>query len=125
MRLLRLAYAAEFFLILNAVFTAWSQIGGQGHLDLMPWYWKLALAMGLSFSCVKATAAAVEREQLWNSQTLKWIALVLLMAVLCGLVTYYYHLYEPEEEESEESVTTLWDRQAPIRADVRQRAAEL
>ena len=126
MRILRLAYVAEFFLVLIAVFAAWSQIGGQGHLDLMPWYWKLALALGFSFSCVKATSAAVEHEQLWNPRTLKWMAATLLMAVLCALVTYYYHLYEPEEEEeSEENVTALWRRRPLIHAHLRKRAAEI
>ena len=37
---LRLAYMVEFFIAVLAVFTAWSEIGGQAALDLMPWGWK-------------------------------------------------------------------------------------
>jgi hypothetical protein len=41
----RLAYVAEFLLALIAIWTLWSQVGGQGHLDLMPWYDKLGLSV--------------------------------------------------------------------------------
>ena len=36
-RYLRLAYATQFLIAVIAVFTLWSQVGGQSHLDLMPW----------------------------------------------------------------------------------------
>ena len=38
MRLIRLAYAAQFLMALVTVFVLWSEVGGQSHLDLMPWY---------------------------------------------------------------------------------------
>jgi heme/copper-type cytochrome/quinol oxidase subunit 3 len=125
MRILRLAYVAEFFLVLMAVFAVWGQVGGQNHLDLMPWYAKLVLGVSLSFSCVKATSAAVAREKWWNARTLRWIALSLVMVVLCALITYYYHLYEPEDEEGEESVTALWGGKAFVLTDLRESAAQL
>ena len=58
-RSLRLAYATQFLIAVIAVFMLWSQVGGQGHLDLMPWYLKLALGAGAAFAVVKATMAAV------------------------------------------------------------------
>jgi hypothetical protein len=44
MHTLRLAYATQFLIALIAVYVLWSQVGGQSHLDLMPWYLKLGWA---------------------------------------------------------------------------------
>jgi len=46
MPILRLAYATQFLIALIAVFVLWSEVGGQVHLDLMPWYFKLAFGRG-------------------------------------------------------------------------------
>jgi len=46
MPVLRLAYATQFVIALIAVFVLWSEVGGQVHLDLMPWYFKLAFGAG-------------------------------------------------------------------------------
>jgi hypothetical protein len=94
---------SEFLLALIAVYTVWSQVAAQGHLDIMPWHWKLGLGMALSFAIVKVTAAAMDQEKAWNLATLRWFILVLVLAAACGLATYYYHLYaEPQGEEEEE-----------------------
>jgi hypothetical protein len=63
MPILRLAYATQFLIALIAVFTLWSEVGGQNHLDLMPWYAKAILGAGAAFATVKATAAAVSEKQ--------------------------------------------------------------
>lgn len=93
MPILRLAYTTQFLVALIAIFLVWSEVGGQGHLDLMPWYLKLGLGTGVAFATVKATMAAVSREAAWNGSTLKWLGITLALLVLCGLTTYYYHLY--------------------------------
>lgn len=103
MPILRLAYTTQFLIALIAVFLVWSQVGGQGHLDIMPWYLKLALGSGVAFAAVRATMAAVSGEAPWNSGTLKWIGFTLALAVLCGLTTYYYHLYGESDEGDEDS----------------------
>jgi len=95
----RLALAAEFLLALVASLTLWSQAGGQYHLDLMPWYWKLGLSCGFSYAAVRATASAMRHENAWNAATLGWLALALAIGLLAGMVTYYYHVNEPAEEE--------------------------
>ena len=59
---LRLVLMLEFFIAVLAVFTAWSEIGGQAALDLMPWGWKCGLGLGLS-------AAGVAIHQLWFGKT--------------------------------------------------------
>ena len=85
MSLLRLAYATLFLLALIAVFTLWSQVGGQGHLGLVPWYLKLGLGCGAAFTIVKAAAAAYEGTRAWNLRTVRWLALTLVLLVGCGL----------------------------------------
>jgi hypothetical protein len=65
---LRLFYAIEFLIALIATYTVWSQVGGQYHLDLMAWYWKLCLGVGIAFAAVKATAAARRTANLPHSR---------------------------------------------------------
>src|SRR5579863_3612485 len=104
MPILRLAYTTQFLIALIAIFLVWSQVGGQGHLDLMPWYLKLVLSAATAFAIVKATMAAVSRDAAWNGGTLKWFGIMLALLILCGLTTYYYHLYgETDEDQQDES----------------------
>ena len=100
-RFLRIAYTLQFVLTLMAIFEVWSQVGGQGHLDLMPWYWKLLLANGLSLATVRATAAAVHRDKFWNIRTSVWLGAALILIITMGLLTYYEHLHEPPDEGEE------------------------
>jgi hypothetical protein len=98
MPIFRLAYTTMFLIALIAVFVLWSQVGGQGHVDLIPWFVKLGLGAGAAFAIVKATAAAVGGERAWNGGTLKWFGILLALLIGCGLVTYYVHLYEETDE---------------------------
>ncbi len=102
MALRRLAYSTQFLIALIAVFEVWSQVGGQSHLDLMPWYLKLGLGAGAAFTAVKATAAAVAHDRGWNGSTLKWLGITLALLVGCGLASYYYHVYGETDEEDEQ-----------------------
>jgi hypothetical protein len=107
MPILRLAYSTLFLIALLTVFVLWSEVGGQGHLDLMPWYLKLGLGAGAAFACVKATAAAVGGANAWNGGTLKWFGILLALLLGCGLATYYVHVYgEVDEQDEEDSVTS-------------------
>jgi hypothetical protein len=110
MPILRLAYATQFILALLAIFVLWSEVGGQSHLDLMPWYLKLGLGAGAAFAVVKATAASVKGPSTWNGATLKWFGIMLALLLGCGLASYYMHVYEENDEEDQpESVTSqLW-----------------
>lgn len=101
--LLRLAYVCEFFLALIAVLTAWSEIGGQGHLDIMPWYDILVLSVSLSLVAVMGTAAAVRQEKALNSKTVTCLVAALLIAGAMGAVTYYYHLHEDDDNDDSNS----------------------
>lgn len=104
---LRLAYVTQFLIAVIAVFTLWSEVGGQGHLDLMPWYLKLGLGAGAAFATVKATMAAVEGPGGWNAGSLKWFGITLALLVGCALASYYYHVYgESDEDQQDESITS-------------------
>jgi hypothetical protein len=105
MQTLRLAYATQFLIAVIAVYVLWSQVGGQSHLDLMPWYVKLGLGAGAALAVVKATAAAVSQERAWNGRTLKWLGILLALLVGCGLASYYCHLYLEDngDDQSDEN----------------------
>src|SRR5690242_17596999 len=107
MPILRLAYTTLFLLALLAVFLLWSEVGGQSHLDLMPWYLKLGLGGGAAFATVKATMAAVSHERPWNAQTLRWAGILMILLVGCGLASYYVHVYgEQDDDQEDESLTS-------------------
>jgi len=95
--LLRLAYVAEFLLAILAIFELWSQVGGQSHLDLMPWYTKLGLAGGLALVTVMGTVSAVGHERAWNPKTVVCLVLALLLAAGMAGASYYYHLHENDD----------------------------
>src|SRR5215471_324691 len=117
MPILRLAYTTQFLLALLAVFVLWSEVGGQSHLDLMPWYLKLVLGGGAAFASVKATAAAVAHERPWNSHTLRWAGILLALLVGCGLSSYYVHLYGEQDENDEEQQSLSSSLVSQVRRD--------
>jgi hypothetical protein len=108
MPLLRLAYSTQFLIALIAVFVLWSQVGGQSHMDLMPWYLKLGLGVGAAFATVKATAAAVSQDRPWQGPTLKWFGIVLALLVGCGMASYYYHVYGESDDADQPDTQTSW-----------------
>jgi len=113
---LRLAYAIEFLIALIAVFVLWSEVGGQSHLDLMPWYVKLGLGAGAAFAVVKATVAAVSQEHAWNGRTLKWSGILLVLLLGCGLASYYCHLYlEDDGDDQPDNSAAVGQVITPIR----------
>jgi hypothetical protein len=99
MPVLRLAYSTLYLIALIAIFLTWSQVGGQSHVDLLPWWVKLALGMATAFTIVRSAAAAVAGEKPWNGQTLKWLGLTVALGVACGMATYYAHTYLEETDE--------------------------
>ena len=96
---LRLAYVGEFLLALVAIPALWSQVGGQGHLDLMPWYDKLVLIVALAMVTVLGTIAAVSQERAWNLTAIVCLIVALLLVSAMAGLTYYYHLHEDDDLE--------------------------
>jgi glucan phosphoethanolaminetransferase (alkaline phosphatase superfamily) len=107
MPILRLAYTTQFLIALFTIFEVWSQVGGQSHLDLMPWYLKLGLAGGAAFATVRATICAVSQEKPWNVGTFRWLVVLLVLLALCGASSYYVHLYGEQPEDEDQSVTSF------------------
>jgi len=104
---LRLAYSFEFLLALLVILVSWTQIGGQGHMDLMPWYIKLGCVVLLAWCGVRLTAAMVEQPKAWNRTARLWLTGVLLASAAMAGLTYYVHLHEvPDETDTDETSTT-------------------
>lgn len=97
---LRLAYMLEFLLALVATLELWSQVGGQNHLDLMPWYAKLSLTVGLALFTVLGTIAAASHERAWNAKTVACLVIALMIAGGMAAVTVYYHLHENDDADT-------------------------
>ena len=113
---LRLVYVAEFLLAVIAVLSLWSQVGGQDHLDLMPWYLKLALTAGMALIVVMGTVAAMSHPDAWNAKTIAFLILGILIACAMGAVTYYYHLHEDDEDNDNTSPAVAGPARSGVRA---------
>jgi predicted outer membrane lipoprotein len=107
MPILRLAYSTLFLIAVIAVFVLWSQVGGQSHLDLLPWTVKLALGLAAAYGVVRATAASVSGDRAWNGQTLRWLGLTLAVLAACGYATYYAHMNLEETDDEEQQDTAI------------------
>jgi hypothetical protein len=114
---LRLAYSVEFLIALVAIFTTWSQVGGQGHLDLLPWYTKLACVLALAWCTVRFTAALVEEQKGWNRRSMLWFTGMIVMGIVMGGITFYYHLHEVTDEQDSDETTTSASRMTPAIVD--------
>lgn len=101
-RLLRPLLIFEFLVAVEAVFTLWSQIGGQYHLDLMFWPWKAGLGLGAAALIVAITGSVLRNEGAISRRTLLLFSLLLSVAIAAGVVTYYYHVNEPADQEQNE-----------------------
>lgn len=77
---------------LIAVFTLWSQVGGQYHLDLMFWAWKLGIGL--------AAAALVVAMTCDPGRTRLYASVLIVIAIGAGVLTYYYHLNEPPDDDN-------------------------
>jgi hypothetical protein len=95
----------EFILALIAIISLWSEIGGEGHLDLMPWYTKLGCILGLAWCSVRFTASIVEQQKVWTRRTVGWLAGILLFGIVMGGITYYYHLHEQQDDGDDDTTS--------------------
>ena len=102
-KLLRFAYVCEFLLAIVAIFTAWSEIGGQSALDLMYWGWKLGLSVPLAAAIVAYTAALISEQHLWTLRSARWLTVILILLLAIGVVTYYYALQTDNGDTDENS----------------------
>ncbi len=87
---MRLVYACEFLLALVAIFTSWSEIGGQATLDLMSWGWKFGLSFALAASIVVYSASLIAQDSLWTLRSTRWLSAIVVIVIIMGVVTYFY-----------------------------------
>jgi hypothetical protein len=105
-KVLRLGLVFEFLVAIIAIFTAWSEIGGQAALDLMPWGWKFGLGVAMAAAVVGYTAALLEQDALWSVRSARWLSFLLIVGLVMGVVTYYYALQEDTIDSDEADTST-------------------
>jgi hypothetical protein len=111
---LRVVYAFEFLIAMMAIFTSWSEIGGQSALDLMNWGWKLGFSLVLAGSIVGLTAAFASSPSFWTLRSARWLTAIVLTIVAMGVVTYFYSLQE-DAGSTDETGTVSLNRPAKVR----------
>jgi hypothetical protein len=111
---LRLAYSFEFLIAVVAILALWSEVGGQGHLDLMAWHIKLACVLSLAWCSVRFTASIVERPKVWNSRSTGWFLGMIALVIAMAAITYYYHLHEEPDQDTDEPSPTANVQRGPV-----------
>ncbi len=100
-RLLRPFLIVEFLIAIQAIFTFWSEVGGQYHLDLMFWPWKFGLSIAAASLIVAITANLVQNNGAITRCALTLCSFLIVVVVVAGMVTYYYHLNEPPDQDDQ------------------------
>src|SRR6185312_11009661 len=92
----------EYLIAVQALIAFWSHAGGQYHLELMFWPWKIAIPLA-GAALVVAMTSGLARGLRWRSARilLMGVSLLLLM-VVAGFVTYYYHVNEPADQDDDD-----------------------
>lgn len=128
LKVLRPLLIVEFLIAIQAVFTFWSQVGGQYHLDLMYWPWKFGLAVTAAWLITAMTANLIQNEGEIRGRF--WLLATMFFATLAiaGAVTYYFHVNEPDDEsdaggDEQPSITRLAPPQTPPPYQTRQELA--
>ena len=107
--LLRPLLIVEFLIALECIYTAWSEVGGQYHLDLMFWPWKLGVGLAAAWLITAITGNIVKNEGAIRRRVMVYASLLCLVAATAGVVTWYYHNHEPvdqqDEDDDDDSVT--------------------
>ena len=101
-RLLRPLLIVEFLIAVQAIYTIWSEVGGQYHLDLMFWPWKLGIGLTSAALIVAITANLVRNEGRITGRALMFCSFLIAIFIVAGVVTYYYHLNEPVDQDEDQ-----------------------
>lgn len=100
-RLLRPLLIVEFLIALEAIYTMWSEVGGQYHLDLMFWPWKFGLSITASLLIVAITGNLVQNNGAITRYALTLCSFLIVVIVVAGIVTWFYHLNEPPNPDDQ------------------------
>jgi hypothetical protein len=101
-RLLRPLLIVEFLIALEAIFTVWSEVGGQYHLDLMFWPWKLGIGVASAGLIVAITANLIHHDGEITRRALMFCSFLIVVFAVAGVVTYYYHVNEPVDQDEDQ-----------------------
>ncbi len=101
-RLLRPLLIVEFLIAIEAIFTVWSEVGGQYHLDLMFWPWKLGIGAACAGLIVAITANLAQNDGRITRRALWFCSLLIVVVITAGVVTYYYHVNEPVDQDDDQ-----------------------
>jgi len=113
-RLLRPLLVFEFLIAVQVWLTFWSQVGGQYHLDLMFWPWKLGLTIVVAWLVCAFTADLFQSGGTVSRRAVVYVSLLVITMIVAGVVTYYYHVNEPaDDQNSDESQPTATQLMLP------------
>lgn len=106
--------AIEFLLAIQASFTLWSQVGGEYHLTLVFWPWKLGIGLAAATLVVAITAALVQNHGVFSRRVLSLASILVVVMLAAGALSYDAHLNEPagDEEDDESTSATHHARRA-------------
>lgn len=99
--LLRPLLIVEFLIALEAIYTTWSEVGGQIHLDLMFWPWKLGIGFGAAWLITAITGNIVKNGGEIKRRVVIYVSLLCLVLATAGVVTWYYHMHEPVDQQED------------------------
>ena len=71
---------------------------------------ELGLGVAAAYSTVRATRQPRWGRAGWNGQSVRWAGVVLFCLLLCGLASYYSHMYLEDDEESDTQQDTTISR---------------
>src|ERR1700678_4570636 len=100
-RIMRPLMIVEFLIAIQAIFTFWSEVGGQYHLDLMFWPWKFGLSIAAAGLIVAITSSLLQSIGAITRLALTLCSFLILVVVVADMVTYFSHLNEPPEQDDQ------------------------
>lgn len=103
-----------FLLAVQVWLTLWSEVGGQYHLDIMFWPWKLGLTAAAAGLVTAITANLLRGEGEVTRRAVVYGALLFAVMVVAGVVTYYYHMNEPPDDDSGDDQPTATEMIRPL-----------
>lgn len=113
--LLRPLLALEFLLALQTSFTLWSHVGGEYHLTLVFWLWKLGIGLGAAMLVVAITATLVQHDGAISRRVLSLASVLVVVMLAAGALSYHAHINEPagddQDDESESASSVHHTRQ--------------
>jgi len=112
--LIRVLLVIEFLVAIEVCLTFWSQVGGQYDLDLMFWPWKFGLTLAAAGLITAITAELVRG--VFSLRAVIYSALLVAVIATAGIVTYYYYVNEPAEDNGDEPATQTTRLGRPLQA---------